>query len=180
MKRIICLILFGLLFHKLYSQEPTKKEAEAAFKEIIKCYYTKDCDKIYEFFNDSITIINLAKDTLIRSDIVVKRRKICGKFDRIISKTQTFENYLEKYSIKVLSYNEYTIMPRDSFNKFLEQKSSGIDYLSHLNKFHKYYKKNDFYVIGDIPKQEDLFIHGPYFYMLRKTKSGWKILGVDD
>jgi hypothetical protein len=178
MKKIILTVLIGISFQTSFGQTKEKDEAANVFKEIVKCYYTKDCDKFYSYFNDSITFINLTIDTLLSSKPIIEMRKICGKFDKIIAKTLTFENYLDNYTIEVLSYEDYSTSDRKSLAKYVHPNADGGFGLAYINAHHKYYTKNDFFVMGDIPTKTDQYIGAPFFLVLRKTNQGWKIFAM--
>jgi hypothetical protein len=178
MKKIIITFLIGIYFQTTFGQTLEKEEAANAFKEIVKCYYNKDCNKYSSFFGDSISVLNFTIDTLLSTNHVINPTKVCEQFDKVIAKTLTYENYLQNYSIEVLSYEEYSTKDKKTLGKYIHKLANGGFCLAYINAHNKYYRKNDYYVMGDIPKNNDNYLPSPYYLMLRKTKTGWKISGI--
>lgn len=167
---------------QLYSQSP-KDEAQEFFKSIVKSYFSNG-DKLLVSFNDSIVIINPSVDTLVPASSFDSPKDTAffhNKLHNWTANIKTFENYLNKYYIKVYDKTEFigksnvqlrqdTLLNRDMDMSML---------FPILHIFNKFYTDNDYLVVGSIPKlKSDNSIFGLYWMIVRKTKNGWKIFGV--
>lgn len=180
MKKIM-IIFFAFLQLSSFSQKTDRDNAKAAFMEIIECYFKKDCNKFYSYFGDSVTFFG---SYFITTKKMLVKKDICTKFDSIIQKTKTKENYLEKYDIDVFSYKDFSTATPKFINDYMidagDGGSVGSIVLSSVNYNKKIYSENDFLIIGDMPtiKKYENRISSRYILMLRKTAKGWKIVGL--
>lgn len=175
--QLIFLLLFIVVC--VSAQTSDKDKAKAVYLEILDCYFKKDCAKFYTYFNDSVKIFSVG-DNFISSKKLVEKKAICSKFDSIIYKTKTKENYLQKYSIDVFSYKEFSTINSKSMDDYFSEYivSKGAFVLADVNYHKKLYTQNDFLVIGDIPAdgKYESGIGARYIFMLRKTAKGLKIV----
>ena len=81
-----------------------------------------------------------------------------------------------------MDYNEYTSPDRTVLRKYFFEMSGSPMCLMRVNAFNKFFTKNDYLVIGDIPieKKAENFVGAPYILILRKTKTGWKISALTE
>lgn len=174
-KRLTFVFLLPL---SLWAQS-NKEEAIDTFKEIVKCYYEKDCNKYLSFFDDSISVLNKETDNIFPVSFLTNK-KPCSNFDRSITKTKSYQNYLENYTIDAVTYTEFTTSDRRTLlKKYSNPESNGGFVLAYISLLHKYYHSKDVLVIGDIPKNTGAkHVDYPYIYLLRKTNKGWRIVGV--
>ena len=193
MKKLLLLIILVSSL-SCSSQQPTKEEARGAFLEIIKSVMKHNYNQYLGYFNDSLKYLGLPAarrngssvpstfDTLfLREDFfrdtVDLHRKMKedfkGNFDTL------YNNYIKLADIKILSKKEFP--DTATLRKMDRKKFVGDEgfVLASIAFFHKYYTDNDFIVFGDATKSgESVNPMGRedwYFYVLRKTKSGWKI-----
>jgi len=180
MKNLI--IICSFLVYSFLNAQPEKEEAKKAFKEIIKCYFKKDCAKFYSYFNDSVALLNQNTNDHISSKPLIEKKKACEKFATYTEKTKSFEKYLANYSMQIAAYNEYTSPDKIILKGYFFEMSGSPMCLMRINAFNKYFTKSDYLVIGDIPqeKKAENFVGSPYIMMLRKTKTGWKISGLTE
>ena len=181
MHKKFLLSLIVILLSCKADKPATKEGAIEAFKEIIKTYYDKDCEKYLSFWADSVSTLN--KDTNLKfpsSLLTGGKKSKCTHFDKVTETTKTYENYLKNYSIEAVSYSEFKFGNRDSLLRKWDaiKKSNGGWTLMYISIFNKYYGPNDVLVIGDVPKGSSEYMYGPFLYLLRKTNDGWKIIGV--
>ena len=181
MKIRILLILLFLFGTTISNGQTLKENAKVAYLEIIDCYFKKDCAKFYSFFNDSVIFYGKDLSNFISSKKLVDKKVLCTKFDTIIKKTKTKENYLANYSIDVFSFKDFSTMSSKSIDNYFSENegSKGGFVLSSVNAHKKLYTANDYLVIGDLSaiKKEENYIGARYIFMLRKTSKGWKIIG---
>ncbi|MDO8998790.1 MAG: hypothetical protein Q7W45_03420 [Bacteroidota bacterium] len=171
---VILFIIFSWVFSNAQSE---KEEAKKAFMDIVSCYFKKDCTKFYSNLNDSITLLNVNTNDHISSKLLLEKKKSCEKFTAYIEKTKSLDYYFKNYLVAVMDYNEYTSPDRAELRKYFFEMSGSPMCLMRVNAFNKFFTKNDYLVIGDIPKEKkpENFVGSPYIMMLRKTKAGWKI-----
>ena len=176
------LIIIVLLITNLCYSQSEKEEAKKAFMNIVSCYFKKDCAKFYSHLNDSITLLNVNTNDHVSSKVLLEKKKSCDNFPAYIEKPKSFEKYLQNYSVAVMNYSEYTSPDRAELRKYFFEMSGSPMCLMRVNAFNKFFTKNDYLVIGDIPKEKkaENFIGGPYILMLRKTKIGWKISALTE
>jgi hypothetical protein len=81
-----------------------------------------------------------------------------------------------------MNNSEYTTPDRMALKKYFFEMSGSPMCLMRVNAFNKFFTKNDYLVIGDIPKEKkpENFVGSPYILMLRKTKAGWKISALTE
>src|SRR5688572_16037147 len=112
-------LILIFLFPFVLTGQVDKQEAIIAFKEIVKCYYDKDCSKYYSCWADSVSTLN--KDTNWRypsSKLIGSRKTDCSHFgEGAIKETKTFDNYLSNYSIEAVSYSEFKNGDRNALLK---------------------------------------------------------------
>jgi hypothetical protein len=180
MKRLV-IISIVLVVSQLAAQTE-KEEAKKAFMDIVSCYFKKDCPKFYSFYNDSVTLLNQNTNDCISSKQLAEKKKACEKFAAYTEKTKTFESYLKNYLVAVMDNSEYTSPDRSVLRKYFFEMSGSPMCLMRVNAFNKFFTKNDYLVIGDIPKEKktENFVGSPYILMLRKTKNGWKISALTE
>lgn len=180
MKRFVIIGL--VLFATQLVAQTEKEEAKKAFMEIVSCYFKKDCAKFYSYFNDSVTLLNQNTNDRISSKLIIEKKKSCESFAKYIEKTKSLEKYLSNYLVAVMDNSEYTSPDRSVLRKYFFEMSGSPMCLMRVNAFNKFFTKNDFLVIGDIPKEKkaENFVGSPYILMLRKTKAGWKISALTE
>lgn len=180
MKRFFIIFLV-LLVGQLTAQKE-KEEAKIAFMEIVTCYFKKDCAKFYSFFNDSITLLNQNTNDHISSKSLIEKKKSCDNFTKYTEKTKSFDKYISNYLVAVMDNGEYTSPDRSVLRKYFFEMSGSPMCLMRVNAFNKFFTKNDYLIIGDIPKEKkaENFVGSPYILMLRKTKTGWKISALTE
>jgi hypothetical protein len=165
------------------SAQSTKDEAELFFKSIVHSYFSNG-DRLLSSFNDSVVIINPSVDTLIPASAIDLSKDTVffrNKLHNWTLNIKTFENYLDKYTIKVYDKKEFTGKTNEQL-KHDSLPSKEIDMplvFSILRTLNKFYTDNDYLVIGNIPKSNSVgTIFGLYWMILRKTQTGWKIFGI--
>lgn len=185
MKKICFLIVF-LSTIISSAQTPTKEEAKQAFLEIMKTLMKNDCHAWLNYFNDTIKIIS-PFDTVISSNAIKNNEEnICSKIKQDFE--GNYDTMWEQYinQVELVVYNRAEFSDTSTLMKY-RYKS---DLMGMQNKFilgclvsaPKYYTDEDFLVLGYIAKNKD-FVKpmgrdGWYYYVLRKTKLGWKIFGL--
>lgn len=178
MKYSLKFIILFLVFVNAYSQNK-KLEAENFYKSIIKTYFEKDCDKLYNSINDSITIIGSFDGKIYSSAKIKESRKLCNRFEKYTTDLISYENYIKNYEILVLNKYEFTSDINSIIDiKYLERLSM-FDVFKNIKKFKNIFSPSDYLIIGTINKNEnsgELF--GPFLYIVRETTEGWKIFGV--
>ncbi|HTB06054.1 MAG TPA: hypothetical protein VK806_03800 [Bacteroidia bacterium] len=199
MKKVVVFIVI-ISFCSCSAQSPTKEEAKNAFLEIMKTLMKKDCDKFFSYFNDSIKILipmlpssrvrqykPSDLDTILLSGPILKEiSEMCGKIKEDFrgNPDTLYTNYINQVDIKVLNEKEFldTAALRAKDKKwYMDLKDNGF-YLRLMGYMPKYYTANDFLVFGNMTKDGDYIKpmgrFGWYVYVLRKTKSGWKIFAL--
>jgi hypothetical protein len=182
MKTRFLTLLLALSFSTFSVAQTEKEEAKKAFMEIVSCYFKKDCAKFYSYFNDSVTLLNQNTNDRMSSKSLINKKKSCESFAKYIEKTKSLDKYLNNYLVAVMNNSEYTTPDRMALKKYFFEMSGSPMCLMRVNAFNKFFTKNDYLVIGDIPKEKkpENFVGSPYILMLRKTKAGWKISALTE
>lgn len=178
MKSNLKFLLFFLVFINSYSQNK-KLEAENFYKSIIKTYFDKDCDKLYNSINDSVTIIGSFDGKIYPSSAIKQSKKMCNRFEEYTSDLISYQKYIENYEIFVLNKEDFTLNAETIINKKSLERLAMFDVFENINKFNTIYSSNDYLIIGRLNKKygsKDL--HGPFTYVVRETSDGWKIYGT--
>ncbi|MFD2910100.1 hypothetical protein ACFSX9_15325 [Flavobacterium ardleyense] len=139
-----------------------KEEAKEFSLTIVKSYFTKDCDVVYDAMSDSLLRFSTEKPVLKKPLKV----KLCDSHKEAVrDKSKTFQNYKDMYQI-----NLYT--PAE-----LEQKFN--------QKLPDHYKttETDFFFMGfelvqGKDRSEDFIWDDMFIFMVRKEKNGWIIKGI--
>lgn len=177
MKYNLKFFILILVFVNAFSQDK-KLEAENFYKSIIKTYFDKDCDKLYNSINDSITILGSSDGKIYSSAKIKESRKACGKFEQFTSDLISYENYIENYEILVLSKYEFTSDINSVIDKEYWERLSMFDVFQNIKNYENIFSSSDYFIIGKInkiDKAKDL--SGPFLYIVRETADGWRIFG---
>jgi len=180
MKNLLPAILIFLFAFSAEAQQD-KEGAKDFFKSVVKTYFDKDCDKLYSLFNDSVTIVNPYRESIVSSARMVESRKACEKFDEFTEGLGSFEKYIADFKIIVLNRKEFS----SSGNKEVENQvlaegtDNGMVY-EILQEMHRYYTDNDYLVFGNIHNSDPAknIGRGLFWMIIRKTPAGWKIFGT--
>ena len=183
-KSITTIILIILSNSNLFCQNDSLKiEAEREFYKIFELYRKANCDSLISKLADSIIFINVQIDTVLKTSNVIDPNFYCSRAFKRINYNQTVKDH-KKY------YNIYTFTLKDliSFKGKNLMRDSTLHYLSADTKFalsflsfksHRF-SSNDIFITGVEPKNKEnpnnnLGRFGYYFFVLSKTKEGWKI-----
>jgi hypothetical protein len=180
MKRL--LQITGLIFISLtgFAQD-NKEEAKRFFQSIVKTYFDKECDKLYSFLNDTISIVSPYGEEILPSKMMAETRKICDKFDEFTADLVSFQQYIDEYKIIVLSKSEFTSKNNDSVTKLVSVENTGnLMVYEILQELNTYYTDDDLLVFGNVHKSNNNknLNQGLFWLIVRKTKNGWKIFGT--
>ncbi|MTI20780.1 hypothetical protein E1176_07095 [Fulvivirga sp. RKSG066] len=162
---IICLVIISscrVVDRKPTSPEDLKLEAKEFSLSIVQTYFSEDCDKFYNAMSDSLLVMDgygIVPKTMIKGHFCQSLKKA------IINKEKTFEDYLEKYSIEILTHEE------------IETK-----YSMTLPEYFKPEDQNYFFIGAGLKEgvddSEDFTWDDMFIFVIGKKNQIWKITGV--
>ncbi len=168
---LMLLGLFGMLFFGACSSSKKvvkntsdlRQEAKDFSLNIIESYFNSDCEKLYDSLSDSILLMD-GDGIIAKNDVKEKSCKSVRK--AIYNKEKTFQDYLNDYTIEVLTSKE------------------AIESL-HGKKLPDYYITTDldyFFLGGKLKEgkqRSDNWIWNDMFiFMVRKENGVWKVKGA--
>jgi len=177
------LLIAVLLAFISSAQIPVKEEAKNAFLEITKTLMKSDCNKYISYYNDSLKLIGGKDDLYSKKKIRGDAGKICSQIaiDFTNNSDSLYTNYLSNFDVITFSRKEFldTITPSKVMQMWKHISKTDLFIFKVLEKTPKHYNDNDFLVFGNVTRSSKN-IEPPgsitwYFYVLRKTKAGWKI-----
>jgi hypothetical protein len=180
MKTVFSILLL-LSVSAIGSAQDNKEGAKSFFKTIVKTYFDKDCDKYYSLFNDTISIVSPYGQEIFAKNIIDTERKTCDKFEQFTEGLNSFQQYADEYRFVVLNKKEFTSRNDDSvINQIAAENTNNILVYEILEEYNRYYTDQDFLVFGNIHKTNSAknISKGLFWFIVRKTKQGWKIFGT--
>jgi hypothetical protein len=156
--------------------------AASFFKQVIKTYFDRDCNKFYTSIADTVCIISLYGDTVIEKSKLKPAEEICEKFDSFISGIKSYAEYIDHYKIIVLSKAEFTSKGNSLVLERIKNEEEGdINRMVYdmLGEYNRYFTEHDFLVFGNLPAKKGLpaLNDGAFWMIVRKTSNGWKLFG---
>ena len=161
---IFCLHILSFSFAQDINS--AKKEALNFALEIVKSYFTENCDFFYNSFSNELISLE-DQESFDRSELG-NYDEICDFFKRAIKdKNKTFQDYLDAYSTEILTYEELV--------KYIKKE------LDNEIPPNPLIEKDDLIFVGWKLKNTDVenFIFDDMFvFILRKENNKWVIKGA--
>ncbi len=203
MNKLIYVFLQFFISNFIFAQnnsENIKTEAKATFYKIVNIYNSGNCDSLTSYLNDSIIIINSPKDTILKTSSVINFDKYCERVFSRVNKNITDSIHKKYYKLQLISADEFSNY-KDKKNLSFDGESmvsADINFCLYFlaHKSHRFHK-NDVFISGIEPlKMEDFYTKTDdgwenkennefslifsklYFFVLRKTDNGWKIIAI--
>ena len=168
----------------LFCQNDSLKiEAKKEFYKIFDLYKKANCDSLISKLADSIIFINLPIDTILKTSNVIDTSFYCTRAFKRFNSNQTAEDHKKYYNLytftvkDLISLKGKNLMWDSTLQHLSSDTKMALSFLSF--KSHRF-NSNDIFITGIEPKNKDnhnnnLGRLGYYFFVLSKSKNGWKI-----
>ncbi|MFY7963491.1 MAG: hypothetical protein ACOVO1_01230 [Chitinophagaceae bacterium] len=176
------IIIIVLLFSALNSfAQNDKEDAKVFFKKVVQSYFDS-CSFFIESMADSIIPIGI-QDNYYYPKSEISFNRICDRISKVKKRFKVFLDYDNNYHITVYNKSEFISKSKDVILKdsnIIKNERVGFTFLL-LNLYNKMYSDNDFFVVGNYPKNENTnkILDGVFWFIIRKTTTkGWKIIAL--
>ncbi len=158
-------ILMGCNATKMATKkaERLKSQAKEFSLEIVQSYFEGDCNKYFDFWSDTLLIMD--GDGIVYKNATPKD-KICKSYEKAIrTKGKTYDDYLKTYKVELLTPVELV----ERFKKKLPE--------------YYYTSEYDYFFLGfelkeGLDKSKNFIWDDMFIFMVRKERGKWVFKGI--